>query len=376
MSDENIKSKHGNSIALKLIHWISNGLSSLFSTENSFVGLSIGTSAIKIIEIKKNGKNFKLVHFGILQLPDEAIVNREIINSISVTESLKTLLAQIKLKNKNICLSLSGASVIVKRMQIEVPNIKDLQEQVFWEAEQYLPFDISDVVMDFQVLSRTKDQKNDVLFVAVKTTALDSYVRCVRDAGLTPKIVDLDFFALQNVVEQNYPALFSEATAVVDIGSSSIKITIVHQGIPVFTKDAVIGGRNLTSEIQKHLNLEFQDAESLKGTPEQEGVPQEVSELIHISCENFASEIKRSIDFYNASSISAPVSSVLLTGGSSKLSILSKIVEDALALPCQILNPFNTITYDSQVFTPEYVQAISPFASIPLGLALRAGAGK
>ncbi|MGZ3699124.1 MAG: pilus assembly protein PilM, partial [Bdellovibrionota bacterium] len=147
----------------------------------------------------------------------------------------------------------------------------------------------------------------------------------------------------------------------------------VHNGIPVFTKDASIGGRNLTTEIQKHLNLSYVDAETLKVGGSGSGIPQEVSDLMHVMAENLAGEIKRALDFYGASSSGAPVSYVLLAGGSAKIPELSRVVEDAIGLPVQVLNPFNAISYDPAVFTQEYITAIAPVASVPIGLAIRAG---
>jgi type IV pilus assembly protein PilM len=141
----------------------------------------------------------------------------------------------------------------------------------------------------------------------------------------------------------------------------------------VFTKDSSIGGRNLASEIQKYLNLTYSDAETLKISGHTNGMPQEVSELMHVMAENLSSEIKRALDFYNASSTGAPISYVLLAGGSAKIPNLSRIVEEALGLPCQIINPFNAVSYDPAIFTPEYVSAIAPIASVPIGLAIRAG---
>ncbi len=353
---------------------IVDSLSSLGGSPTA-VGLSIGSSSIKIVELKKTGKSWKLLHFGIVQLPEDVIVNREIVNPVAVTESIKTLVSQIKLKNKMVCTSLSGTSLIIKRMTLEIPNIKELQEQIFWEAEQYLPFDVSEVVMDYQVLSRSKDNKTDVILVAAKKVVLDSYIACIEDAGLKPKLVDVDFFALQNLYEANYPINPSEAVAIVDVGASAMKIVVVNGGIPVFTKDCSVGGANLTAEIQKNLGLSYVDAETLKlgGGPDGT-IPQEVSDLMAVMCENFATEIKRALDFYNASSSGAPVAYVLLGGGSSKIPGLSKVVEDSIGLPTQIINPFNAISYDPAVFTQEYLSSIAPIAVVPIGLALRAGA--
>lgn len=338
------------------------------------VGLSIGTSSIKLIELKKSGKNWKLLHFGIVQLPEDVVVEREIANNVAVAESIRTLTSQIKLKTKNVCTALSGPSMIIKRMSLEVPNPRELQEQVFWEAEQYLPFDVSEVVMDFQLLSRGKDNQTDVLLIAVKKSVLDLYMGCVQDAGLKPRVVDADYFALQNVFEANYAQNPNEAVALVDVGANATKVVVVHDGVPVYTKDCSVGGRNLTAEIQRQLNLSYMDAESLKTSGQAEGMPSEVGELMHIMAENIASEIKRALDFYHASASGAPVSYALLSGGSARIPELSRIVEEVNRVPAQLMNPFTSINYDPAVFTPDYIAAIGPIAAVPVGLAIRAGA--
>jgi type IV pilus assembly protein PilM len=337
------------------------------------VGLSIGSSSIKLVELERKGKNWRLLHFGIVQLPEDAVINREIVNQVAVVESIKTLLSQMKLKNKNVCTAISGTAVIIKRMTLDVPRLRELQDQVFWEAEQYLPFDVSEVVMDYHVLSRAKDNKTDVVLVAVKRSVLESYMACVEDAGLRPKIVDVDFFALQNLYEANYGDTGTKSIAVFDIGAVAMKCIVVQGGVPLFTKDSSIGGKNLTAEIQRNLNLPYADAEMLKLGGQGGVMPQEVSDLMQVMSENIAVEIKRAIDFYNASSPGAPVEYILITGGSSKIPNLSKIIEDSVGLPTQLLAPFNSITCDPAIFSQDYLNAIAPIAAVPLGLAIRAG---
>lgn len=340
---------------------------------DSTVGLSIGSSSIKLVELKKTGKSWKLLHFGMIQLPDEAIVNRDIVNHIAVSESLKTLVGQLRPSNKNICASLSGTAVIIKRMTLEVPNKSELQDSVFWEAEQYLPFDVSEVVMDYHVVSRDSAGKTDVVLVAIKKASMESYVQVIESAGLKVKILDVDYFALQNVYEYNNPGNLGQAAALVDCGASSLKIVIVQNGVPLFTKDALLGGRNLTLDIQRHLNLAFQDAETLKISGEKQGLPQEVSDLMSVFSENFASEIKRTLDFYNASSTGGLVTKVLLTGGSARIPDFAKTVSEITGLQVDFLNPFQQMTFDASVFTPDYLNSISFVAGVPVGLAIRMG---
>lgn len=341
-----------------------------FASRETCVGLSIGSSSIKLVELEKSGSGWRLRHFGMIQLPEDAISNREIANSIAVVECLKSLVGQINLGSKNVCSSLSGTSVIIKRLSLESKNMKDFQDEVFWEAEQYIPFDISEVFMDYHLLSPPKTNPKDVLIVAVKRVVLESYMSAIEDAGLKPKVIDVDYFALQSIHELNYPTGHNDAVAIVDIGASATKMVVVQNGVPIFTKDATLGGMHLTAEIQQRLGLSFADAETLK-TGDPAGLPAEVSELMHVMAENFAGEIKRSIDFHNASSSGVPIAAILLTGGSAKVPGVSKIVEEQTGLPTQIMNPFNAIEYDPQVFTPEYIQSIAPLAAVPLGLALR-----
>lgn len=360
-------SKVGQLLSGFVSEWASAGSSSA-------VGLSIGSSSIKLVELKKTGKTWKLIHFGLVHLPIDAIVNREIINSIAVVESLKILLDQIKLKKKFVCTAMSGSAVIIKRMALDVPNMKELQDQVFWEAEQYIPFDVAEVVMDYHLLSRGKDSQADVLLVAVKKSVLEGYMHCCDEAGLKARVVDVDFFALQHLWENNYPGKNDgEAVALIDLGASSIKLVVVQNNIPIFTKDSNLGGLNLTREIEKNLNLSFSDAEALKLSAQTGTVPQEVHDLMQIMCENFALDIRKTLDFYSASSIGAPVSSILLAGGSAKIPNLSAIIEERVGIPTQQFDPFLGISYDPNVFSPDYLQAISTMAVVPIGLAIRMG---
>jgi type IV pilus assembly protein PilM len=227
--------------------------------------------------------------------------------------------------------------------------------------------------MDFHTIARGKDAKTDVLFVAAKLSVMDGFTAAIGDAGLKVKIVDTEYFALQNVYEANYDQRPGESVALVDIGASALKVMVIHEGVPVFTKESPMGGRNLTAEIQRQMNLTATDAEALKVSQGRGAVPQEIAELTQVAIENFGTEIRRALDFYNASSSGAPVSHVLLTGGSSQIPDLSRGIEERVNLPTQMLNPFARIGYDEKVFTPDVIAAITPIAAVPLGYALRGG---
>ena len=348
------------------------GVSHMFFGGSNQIGVSIGTSSVKIAEIKKSGKSYTMTHFGIAQLPEGAIINREILNHMAVTDALKSLVSQLKIKGKQVTLSLSGAAVIIKKILLAPTAAQELEDAILWEAEQYVPFDINEVIFDYQILNKNGPEgKMEILLVTVKKALLDSYMAVIKDAGLNPKIVNVDFFAIQDTFEANYPD-DQMAVALVDIGAASTKFSICIGGVPVYTRDAAIGGRDLTSEIQRHLNLTYQEAEILKIDGNTQGqLPQEVSDLMHVAAENIAGEIKRSIDFYVASNTGNTVNYVLLSGGCSRLPNLAKAVEDALGLPVQLLNPFANVGYDSKIFSADYLDAISSMAAVPVGLALR-----
>jgi type IV pilus assembly protein PilM len=336
------------------------------------IGISIGTSSVKIAELKKVGKKgFSLVHFGVAQLPDEAISNREIVNHMAVVDAIKQLVSQLKIKGRNVVISLSGASVIVKKILLEQTPAKELNDAILWEAEQYVPFDINEVVFDYQVINKNGPEgKMEIMLVASKKAFVEAYQAVLKDSGLSSTVIDIDAFALQNAFEMNYPT--EQVAALVDIGAASMKLTIVSEGQPVFTRDSAVGGRSLTVEIQKHLNVSYQEAELLKIDGNSQGqLPQEVFDLMHVMAENFAAEVKRSIDFYSASSAGAPVTAVYLAGGSARLPNLPKLIEDAVGLPVQLLNPFNNVNYDAKIFSQDYIDAVSSLAVVPVGLAMR-----
>ncbi len=335
------------------------------------IGVSIGGSSIKVAELKKSGKSFALQRFGIAQLPEDAIVNREIINHMGVVDSVRSLVDQLKIKGRSVVTSVSGAGVIVKKILLDQVPQKELADAVLWEAEQYVPFNMNEVVHDFQVLNKSGPEgKMEIMLVACKRATVESFEAVLKDAGLNTQCIDVDFFALENIFEANYPV--DTASAIVDVGASSLKLVVCHNGQPLFTRDSAIGGKTLTMEIQKHLNLSYQEAELLKIDGNSNGqMPQEVSDLMHVMAENFAAEIKRSMDFFTASNSAVHVSYILLAGGSARLPNLSKIVEDTVGVPVQLMNPFNTLTYDTKSFTPDFIANISSVAAVPMGLAIR-----
>jgi type IV pilus assembly protein PilM len=354
------------------------GLNFSFKRGGTCVGLSIGASSVKVAQLHHSGKGKKntsqewvLDRYASVTLPELSTEQREILNSVSVVQAIQNVLEQAQIKSKEVCSALTGSGLIIKNLTIVIADMKELQDQVFWEAEQYIPFDISEVVIDFQVVSKGKDNQIEVILVAVKKDYLEQYMSVIEESGLTVKVMDTEVFALQNTYESNYEITTTEAMLLADVGAASTKIVICSGGIPYLTKDASFGGAMITQEIQRELNLpSLIDAENLKVSG---NLPHEVSEIVARMGHLLGTELKKSIDFYTASSLGPPIVGILLSGGGSRAVHLSKIVEDYTGLPTQMLNPFQKIQGDSKRFDQEFLMSIAAEAVIPIGLAIRSG---
>jgi type IV pilus assembly protein PilM len=350
--------------------FLSNFLANLQSSagkSSNCVGLSIGASSVKVVQISKKKTGYTLEHFGMASMLEGTSENRDIINSTSVVEAIQAALAQAKISNKDMCSAVTGSSLIIKTLSLVIGDEKELKDQVFWEAEQYIPFDMSEVVLDYQIIKKRGTQY-DVILVAVKKNFLDQYMQAINDAALQPKIIDTEAFALQNAYEANYPTTNTEAMLLADIGALSTKIIVVAGGLPLFIKDAPFGGNSITLEIQRELRVSSADAEALKVS---ENLPREVAEVLMRMAQVMSTEVKKTIDFYTASSIGPPIVGVLLSGGGARSPGMTKMIEDSIGIPCSLLNPFQRVQGNSKNFSAEFLSSIAPEAVIPLGLAIR-----
>jgi type IV pilus assembly protein PilM len=346
------------------------GIDLSFALGRSYVGLSIGASSVKLVELKKKSNSWMLTAYANIPVEEVLSDQREVVNAANLVFAIKEAMTATKVKAKEVCSSLVGSGVIIKNLTISVNNKKELEDQVLWEAEQYIPFDISDVAVDFQTVREGKTNEFEVVIAAVKHDFLDQYVGVIEEAGLKARVMDVEVFALQNCFESNYTIPPNEAVLIADIGAMSTKVTICADGAPLFTKDAPYGGTTVTHEIQRELKLAtLVDAEALKIS---ETLPQEVAEIVSRMCHVLGTELKRSIDFYNASNLGPPVSAVYLSGGGSRAQGLLPIVQEYVGVPVQIVNPFERIQGDPKKMSQEYLDSIAPEAVIPIGLAIRA----
>ena len=347
------------------------------------VGLDIGSGSIKLCQLKaaKRG-NYQLQSFGMLQLPPEAIVDGALMNSTAVVDGIQELFASQKIKHKEVATSVSGHSVIIKKINLPQMTPEELEESIQWEAEQYIPFDINDVNIDVQILNTESTQAGqmDVLLVAAKKDMVNDYTEVIHSAGLSPVVVDIDAFAVQNQFEINYEVPRSETVVLVNIGASVTNINVLANGVSTFTRDISIGGSQFTDAVQKALNVSYDEAEALKlgggGADSDAVVPQEVERVLQTESESIANEIQRSLDFYAATSADAHIARIFLSGGSSKIPALVKTIEGRTGVPVEVMNPFRNIDISAGRFDPAYLQSVAPMSAVSVGLALRYPADK
>jgi type IV pilus assembly protein PilM len=249
----------------------------------------------------------------------------------------------------------------------------ELDESIHWEAEQYIPFDIDDVNLDFQIIegSSSEDGKMDVLLVAAKKDKIDDYTDLLIQAGLTPCVVDLDAFALQNSWEINYEVVPGRNVALVNIGAGFTNISVLRNGMTSFTRDISIGGNNYTEAIQKELGLSAEHAERVKTGREAAADPDAVARIMDAVSENIAVEVQRSFDFFRATSADQEIHQILLSGGSARVGRLERILAQRLRIGVGINDPFQNIKVNTKRFEPEYLTEHGPAAAVAVGLALR-----
>ncbi|MBI2877832.1 MAG: type IV pilus assembly protein PilM, partial [Candidatus Tectomicrobia bacterium] len=321
-----------------------------------------------------------LLNFGVLPIPPEAIVDGAIIDAETIIEAIKHLVKSEQIKTKDVVTAVSGTSVIVKKINLPPMSEADLQASISWEAEQYIPFNIEDVHLDFQILKSPHEEKGDeskelmeVLLVAAKKEKIEDYVNLITGAGLNPLIVDVDVFAIENSYEINHGLPAEQSLALIDIGASVMNINILKDGVTTFTQDTSIGGQLYTEALQKRFNLSFEQAEALKmGVEVREISPSEILPILTSVTEEIAMKIQQSFEFYRtASAAEREIDKIILSGGCAKLQGIDQYLSDRLSIPVEVADPFERILFDEKQFDPEYLMELAPVAAIGVGLASR-----
>jgi type IV pilus assembly protein PilM len=344
----------------------------LLNRSKQVVGLDIGSSSIKAVQLRPMRKGgFELVSLGIEQLAPDCIVDGVVISKNPVADAITRIFTQQAIKNRRVATSVSGHSVIVKRIALPIQTEEDLAESIRWEAEQYIPFDIADVNLDYQVLGENSPAGNlDVLLVAVKKEKITDHTGVISMAGKSPVVVDVDAFALQNAYLANYEPTLRSTVALLDIGASVMTINIVSGPDFLFTRDVGVGGRQYTDFIQKEFNLNFDQAQALKHGESVEGIePSEVQHVIESVTEIICLEIQKTFDFFKSTTTVEHIDRMLVSGGGTHTPGLLATLARKFDIPTEKFDSFKNICYDPKRFP--LIADRSPDLAIAVGLALR-----
>ncbi len=342
------------------------------SEGKNLVGVDIGSSSVKVCEIKEGRKGVRsLVRFGYHPLPPQSIVDGHIMNSGAVVEGLEKLFH--KARKKDVAMRISGHSVIIKKITMPLMTLDELKEQISWEAEQHIPFDVADVELDYQVLRQRPDEgQMDVLLVAAKKEEIQDLVNLAAEAKLKPRVIDLDAFTVQNCFEAAYGAPeLGQTTVLLHVGASLTTINILADASTAFTRDIANGGNAITEEIQRQLSISQEEAEAYKCGSGGGIVPQEVPRIIQEVVESLAGEIQRSLDFYLATSGDREIARVVLSGGAANMELLKDAIANRSRSTVEVIDPLKVAAADSKTQGIAELEGRGPAAAVAFGLALR-----
>lgn len=341
--------------------------------KKNLVAVDIGTSSVKLAKLHKKRGKYILKTFQMVTLPEDAIIEGEIVDHNAVVEAVENLLIESKSKSNAAATSITGSSVIIKRVATDIAEPVVLDEQVYWEAEQYVPFDMNEISLDYEILEPDiGNNKCEILLVAAKKDYIEKRLSVLRDVGLEPVVLDVDSMAIGNLFWENFNVPENTSVMLIDMGASITKINIVTNSKTIFTRDIGIGGKAITKEIQNTLGLSYQDAEALKiDSAASNQFPPEVLDSVNKIVENIVLEARRSLDFAVSASEDHPITDIFVCGGNCMIPGIIDTMQEMLGLPTQFLNPFEEIEFDSGEFNAEFMGAIGVVAAVAIGLALR-----
>lgn len=348
----------------------------LFSSKKPLVGLDIGSSSLKLVEIEETQKGFVLNRYCQVPLPKGVIVDGVPVEHGELTAGIREIFKRSGCRRKGIVTSLSGQSVIVKKVSLANMEEAELRDLIRDEATKYLPFDsMEGVSFDFQILGGSDFNPNlmDVLLVAVKKDIIDNYVDVVKDAGLNLMILDVDTFALETMYEKNYEFEDEDVIVIINVGASITNINVVKNGTSVFTRDFALGGNSITDAVQNSLGVTFEEAETRKieGQGGDAAAENAFRENLLAYAEPLCQEIERSVDYFRSTFGGGSIKCALLAGGGAKLPGLAAALTQRLNIPTELANPFRKIGYNAKNIDPSMLESIGPGAVVGVGLALR-----
>lgn len=351
---------------------------------NNLVGVDIGSSSIKICQLQESRKARVLKTVAFAPLPPQTIVDGHVMNSSNITSALQELFAKHKIKQKRIALGVSGQSVIIRIITVPIMTAEELDQQIRWEAEQRIPFDIRDVHIDYHVLSRHSDRgQMQLLLVAAKRDEINDYAQLARQARLKPVCVDVDAFCVQNIFEVCLGLPTDQTIALLNMGASLISLNVITGGTSAFTRDISSGGNTINEQLQRQTNMDFEQAEQFKRSqasaspldPMGLGAHHPAENVgqvaIEMACDAIAAEIQRSLDFFMANSSHPEVNRIYVTGGTSNLTHLRNTIAKRVHCPVDLFNPVRHLTINTNTIDQDVLHACDVQLAVAMGLSLR-----
>ncbi|MFT5220071.1 MAG: type IV pilus assembly protein PilM [Planctomycetota bacterium] len=340
------------------------------------IGLDISSTSVKLIELSKTGSTYRIEGIAVEPLPANAIVEKNVAEVESVGESIKRALAKSKIKSKNVAIAVAGSSVITKKITMPASlSEEEMEGQIQLEADQYIPYPLEEVNLDFQILGISEDNPEtvDVLLAACRSENVDDRVAAVELAGLTAKIVDIEAYTVETVFSVMAAQLPDEGVdktvAIVDIGATMTSLSVIHNHKIVYTREQNFGGKQLTEEIMRRYGLSYEEAGLAK---RQGGLPDNYEpEVLEPFKETTAQQVSRFLQFfYSAGGTITDIDHLILAGGTACLPNLAELAESHIGTPTSIANPFANMSSSSRV-NKANLEADAPSFLIAAGLAIR-----
>jgi len=344
----------------------------LFNKKNHLVGLDIGSRTLKVAEINETKKGFCLKKIGLTDIPQGCIEEGIIKEPEEIADCITQLYKAYNIKARNVAISIGGYAVIVKKITVNNMPEELLQESIYIEAEQYIPFDIDDVNIDFQILGENENNPNqiNVLLVAARKEIINDYANLVRLAGLNPCLIDIDAFAVQNIYELNYGVTYKN-NVLIDIGAEKTSLNILKNNSSVFMRDISFGCQQINRQIASFANCPLDEAEQIKFSRDSKKISNEnLAEIVSSVISNWCTEIKLALDFYYSSYPGDQIENIAISGGGAKIDEFRSLLSSETAADTTTINPFLKLDVDDK-FDSSYLEQIGPQAVICMGLATR-----
>lgn len=345
----------------------------VFGKKNMVVGLDIGSRSIKAGEVFEAKGKYHLKRFGMIELAPGLIEDGNIIDPVAVSNIIRELFQVYNIKEQNVALSIGGYSVIVKKINVQTMSEEQLQENIHFEAEQYIPFDISDVNIDFQIIGESESNPNqmNVILVAAKKEMVNNYIKLAEMANLNPCIIDIDAFALQNIYEVNYE-LEGENVALIDIGAGKTSLNILKDNTSVFMRDVSLGCGQINQEIVSLIDCSNEEAEQIKLGNKGEKLSQDhLQGIVSSVVSDWCDEIRRALDFFYSTYPDDQIKKIIVSGGGANIQKFRDLLAEETFAEVESIDPFKNFEVDIERFETSYLKTIAPQASICMGLALR-----